>query len=192
MTDRRASPGVMPLFVERWSPRSFDGSVILQEELDLIFEAAALAPSSFNYQPWRFLYACREDKNWDRFLSLLIPFNAGWAKDASVLIFIISDRMSRKGDDVRPNHSHSFDAGAAWAQMALQATYMGYHAHGMTGIDMEKAQEELAIPVGYRLEAATVIGRRASPESLPEHLRDREFPTGRKPVSDIAIQGNFR
>lgn len=192
MNDRNASPGVLPLLVERWSPRSFDESNIPQAELDIIFEAAALAPSAFNHQPWRFLYAHRGDQNWNRFLNLLIPFNAGWAKDAALLIFIISDTMSRRGEEVRPNHSHSFDTGAAWALMALQATHMGYHAHGMSGIHLDDAKRELAIPEDYRLEAAVVIGRRASAERLSESLREREAPSSRKPVSEISGPGNFR
>ncbi len=192
MTTRKANPRVNRLFVDRWSPRSFDRSDMPQEDLDVLFEAAGWAPSAFNIQPWKFLYARRGDENWDRFLSLLIEFNQSWAKNASVLIFIVSAEKSGDGDDAKPNHSHSFDAGASWLQMALQATDMGYHAHGMTGIDFEKAREELGIPDGYRLEAAVAIGRRDAVEKLPEALQEREQPSGRKPVSEIAIAGNFR
>lgn len=192
MTTRQANPLVHQLFIDRWSPRSFDGSEIPQEDLDVILEAGGWAPSAFNYQPWKFLYARRGDANWERFLSLLIPFNASWAKDAGVLIFIVSDTQMGQGDDAKPLHSHSFDAGAAWAQVALQATALGYHAHGMTGIEFDKARSELGIPDDYRLEAAVAIGRRDAPERLPEGLREREVPTDRKPLGEIAVAGNFR
>lgn len=188
MTDVLDRPGVHQLLLDRWSPRSFDESAMPQHDLDVILEAAGRAPSAFNHQPWRFLYAHRGDANWERFLSLLVPFNASWAKDASVLIFIVSE--TTMGDN--PFYSHSFDAGAAWAQMALQATHMGYHAHGMTGIEFDKATAELAIPEGFRLEAAVAIGRRDVPERLPEGLRERETPSGRKPLSEIAWAGGFR
>jgi len=192
MTERNeASPRVENLIVERWSPRSFDASEIPQEDLDVIFEAGGWAPSAFNIQPWTFLYARRGDENWNRFLSLLVEFNQSWAKDASALVFIVSNRMQGRGEDKKPNHSHSFDAGAAWAQMALQATAMGYHAHGMTGIEFEKAEEQLGIPGDHRLEAAVAIGRKGPKENLPEGLQEREAPSGRKPVSEIAIAGNF-
>lgn len=193
MTDRTArNAAVLPLFVDRWSPRAFDESAIPDADLEAIFEAAGLAPSAFNYQPWRFLYAKRGDANWERFLSLLIPFNASWAKDAGVLIYIVSDTAMRKDDKADPSHSHSFDAGAAWAQMALQATALGYHAHGMVGLDFARANEELAIPEGFRIEAAVAIGKRDTPDRLPDGLREREKPSDRKPVSEIAIAGNFR
>jgi nitroreductase len=192
MTTRTAHPRVHQLFVDRWSPRAFDESQIPDEDLEVIFEAAGLAPSAFNAQPWKFLYARRGDANWDRFLSLLIPFNASWAKDAAVLVFIVSETTMQQGDNASPLHSHSFDAGAAWAQMALQATALGYHAHGMTGIDFDKAREELGIPEGFRLEAAVAIGRRDAPERLPEGLREKEVPSNRKPLSEVAFAGNFQ
>ena len=191
-THRNAHPRVHDLLVERWSPRAFDESAVPEEDLAVIFEAAGWAPSAFNYQPWKFLYARRGDANWDRFLSLLVPFNAGWAKDASVLAFVVSDTVLEKPDgSADPLHSHSFDAGAAWALLALQATALGYQAHGMAGVDFDKARVELGIPDRYRLEAGLAIGRRDSAERLPEGLREREVPSDRKPVSEIAIAGNF-
>ena len=98
----------------------------------------------------------------------------------------------QRGDSTSPSHSHSFDAGAAWALMALQATELGYHAHGMVGVDFDRARRELAIPDDWRIEAAIAIGRRDHPDRLPEALREREKPSGRKPVDEIAIAGNFR
>lgn len=191
MEVRNTDPRVLPLIAERWSPRAFDGSPIPQGDLDVILEAAALAPSAFNYQPWRFLYAHRDDANWELFLSLLVPFNASWANEAGLLLFIVSDSVMQQGEAANPSHSHSFDAGAAWAQMALQATALGYHAHGMTGIDFDRTKSELSVPDSFRIEAAVAIGRRASPEILPEGLRDREVPSDRKPVSSLASAGKF-
>jgi nitroreductase len=192
MTTRTAHPKVHQLFVDRWSPRAFDESAIPDEDLEAIFAAAGLAPSAFNYQPWKFLYARRGDANWERFLSLLVPFNASWAKDAAVLVFIVSDTKNRAGEAPTDFYSHSFDAGAAWAQMALQATFLGYHAHGMTGLEFDKARAELGLPDDIRLEAAVAIGRRDAPERLPEGLRDREVPSPRKAVGEIAFSGNYR
>lgn len=192
MTERsEASPRVESLIVQRWSPRSFDQSEMPPADLDVIFEAAGWAPSAFNIQPWTFLYARRGDENWDRFLSLLVEFNQSWAKNASVLVFAVSNRMQGRGDKKSPNHSHSFDAGAAWAMMALQATAMGYHAHGMTGVEFGKAEKELGIPEDHSLEAAIAIGRKGAKERLPEGLREKEAPSGRKLVSEFAKTGSF-
>lgn len=191
MNQRGAHEKIVPLIVERWSPRSFDETALPLEDLKVIVEAAGWAPSAFNAQPWSFLYALRGDENWDMFLDLLIPFNQGWADTAGALMFIVSDRGTTKSKDGSPSHSHSFDAGAAWANLALQATAMGYHAHGMTGIEFGKAEKALAIPDTHRLEAAVAIGRRAHPERLPEDLREKEQPSGRKPVDAILQPGSF-
>lgn len=184
---------VDPIFLDRWSPRAFDASEMPEADLHTLFDAARWAPSAYNYQPWRFLYARRGDANWETFLSLLVPFNAGWAKNASALVFILSDTLMHTGDPDQPfpSHSHSFDAGAAWAQLALQATRMGYQAHGMTGLDFDSARAALAVPDRFRIEAAAAIGRRIDPENLPDELRARETPSDRKPIAEIAHAGGF-
>lgn len=189
MTERTADPSILPLILERWSPRSFDGTPVPEGELLAMIEAAGWAPSAFNVQPWTFLYARPGDAHWDRFLSVLVPFNQSWAKDAGALLFIVSQETS--GSEGQPLYSHSFDAGAAWALLAIQAQHMGWHSHGMTGIDFDRAQTELAIPAGYRLEAGVAIGRKAPAERLPEGLREREAPAPRKPVAEIAVAGTF-
>ena len=51
------------------------------------------------------------------------------------------------------SHTHSFDAGAAWACLALQATRMGYHAHGMSGVDFDRVRTELDVPDRFRVDA---------------------------------------
>jgi nitroreductase len=191
MTGRIAHPKVEKLIVDRWSPRAFDGSELPQEDLEVIFEAAGWAPSAYNVQPWTFLYAKRGDANWDLFLSQLIDFNQSWAKDASVLVYIVSDTLMRSEKGNSENHSHSFDAGAAWVLAALQAQALGYHTHGMTGIKFGEAETALGIPADHRLEAAFVIGKAAGKEILPDFLQEREVPSDRKPVSEIAKPGKF-
>ena len=193
MADRLPDHPVNPLFLERWSPRAFDASEMPEADLLTMFEAARWAPSAFNSQPWRFLYARRGDENWERFLGLLIPWNRSWAHSASALIYILSDRLpfTDKAGAPATSHTHSYDAGAAWACLALQARLMGYQAHGMSGVEFERARAELAVPERYRIEAAAVVGRVGDPATLPEKLRAREVPSGRKAVGALAFPGNF-
>jgi len=188
---RRAGHPIDPLFLERWSPRAFTGEPIPLEILMTMFEAARWAPSSYNVQPWRFLFALRDTPDWPRFLALLIEFNQSWAKNASALVIVVSATTMRQGDAELPSHSHSFDAGAAWAQLALQATRLGWQAHAMVGFDQARATAELNVPDGFRVEAAIAIGRPGDPASLPEKLRARETPSDRKPLAEIALEGGF-
>lgn len=188
---RTAHARIEPLIVDRWSPRAFDGSEIPQEDLDVIFEAAGWAPSAYNVQPWTFLYARNGDANWDLFLAQLIEFNQGWARNASALVFVVSDRFMRSDKGNSENHSHSFDAGAAWALASIQALAMGYHTHGMTGIKFGEAEAALGVPEDHRLEAAFAIGRQAPKEILPDFLQERETPAPRKPLNEIVRAGRF-
>jgi len=194
MSPRQADHPVDPLFLSRWSPRAFDGSDLPDEDLATIFEAARWAPSAFNSQPWRFLYAKNGDADWERFLALLIPWNRAWAHSASVLVYILSDSLpftDKATGAPAPSTTHSFDAGAAWVSLAFQATRMGYHAHGMSGIQYDLARAELRIPDRYALDAACAIGRIGDPAMLDEKLRARETPSERKPQSELVFRGAF-
>ena len=194
MSPRRPDHEIDPLFLERWSPRAFDGSEVPDSDLAAMFEAARWAPSAFNSQPWRFLYAKRGEAEWETFLSLLVPFNQSWARTASVLVYILSDTMpftDKATGEPKESSTHSFDAGAAWISLALQATRMGYHAHGMSGIHSEEARATLRIPGRFALNAACAIGRIGDPAQLDEKQRAREFPSDRKPQAEFVQRGGF-
>jgi len=191
---RTADYPIDPLFLERWSPRAFTGEPISQADLMTMFEAARWAASSYNSQPWRFLYARRDTPSWATFLGLLNEFNQSWAKDASALVILISKATMRPpgADKDVPSHSHSLDTGAAAGNFALQATRMGWHVHGMVGFDMARAVSELHVPEGYRVEAAYAVGRQADKSKLPEALAAREAPSPRMPVASFAMEGGFK
>src|ERR1041384_4918300 len=192
MSEPQPHPPLAPISPARWSPRAFDRSILPDADLHTIFEAARWAPSAFNYQPWRFLYAKREGADWARFLSCFVRFNQGWAHNASVLIYICSDTlMEMKPGQTSPSHTHSFDAGAAWASLALQATMLGYHAHGMAGVEWDRVREELKVPERFRVDAACVIGRTGSLDVLDDKNRAREIPSDRRPVGETAFAGDF-
>jgi nitroreductase len=190
---RVADHAIDSLFLQRWSPRAFTGEAIPEAELATLFEAARWAPSAYNSQPWRFLAARRDTPHWEKFLGLLVPFNQSWAYRAAALAILVSaSEFQPPGDDKpAPLRSHSLDAGAAWAQLALQATRSGWYAHGMAGFDAERAAVELNVPAGHRVEIAIAIGRLGEKAILPEALQAREQPSGRKPVTEIAFEGGF-
>src|SRR5207245_4339755 len=97
--------------IDRWSPRAMSVEEISQEELMRLFEAARWAPSSFNAQQWRALYARRGTEHWQTFYELLVEPNKVWAKNAAVLIVFISRKMFDYNDE--PSITHSYDTGAA-------------------------------------------------------------------------------
>jgi nitroreductase len=59
---RKADYDILPLLLNRWSPRSMSGEPMTDDELLPLFEAARWAPSSYNAQLWRFIIARRQDE----------------------------------------------------------------------------------------------------------------------------------
>jgi len=186
---RKPGHEVDELFLDRWSPRAMSGEAVTEEELMTLFEAARWAPSSFNNQPWRILYARRDTEHWPTFLGLLVEGNRFWAKEAAALLLFVSKETFDHNGERYP--THSFDTGAAWENLALQATLRGLVTHGMQGFDYERARAELNIPEGFRVEAMAAVGRPGDPSTLPERVRAREAPSDRKPLSEITCEGPF-
>ena len=189
MSERAPEYPIHPIILDRWSPRAMSGEAMTREELFPLFEAARWAPSSYNAQPWRFIYAHRETEHWNTLFNLMIEFNQSWAKNAAVLVVVISRSTFEKNN--KPSPTHSFDTGAAWENLALQASITGFVAHGMQGFDYERAKKDLKIPDEYQVEAMVAIGKKAAKESLPSDLQAKEMPSLRKALDEIVMEGHF-
>ena len=186
---RKPEYDVDQIFLDRWFPRAMSGEEISKNELMSLFEAAKWAPSSYNNQPWRFLYAMRNTENWELFFNLMVEGNQAWTKNASALIVVISKRTFDNG---KPSRTHSFDTGAAWQSLALQGSIKGLVVHSMQGFDYDKARLVLNIPEDYEVEAMIAVGKPGRKENLPEKLKEREFPSNRKRLSEITLEGKFK
>ena len=189
MKQRKANYPISPIILNRWSSRAMTGEEISDETLMTLFEAARWAPSSFNNQPWRFIYAKRNSSYWQIFLGLLEPANREWAQNAAVLIVMVSHNVFDY--DGRPSRTHSFDTGAAWENLALQGSMLGLVVHGMEGFNYEKASQVLNIPEMYTVEAMAALGVYGNVEKLPKKLQDVDFPNDRKPLKEIIFEGSF-
>jgi len=186
---RKADHPIDKLFLDRWSPRAMTGEAIPQEDFISLFEAARWAPSSYNNQPWRLLYARRDSEHWSLFFDLLVEFNQDWAKNASALVLFISKtHFDFNGE---PAVTHSFDTGAAWENLALQGWLKGLVVHGMQGFDYERARTALNIPEGFQVEAMAAIGRPADPATLSNELREKETPSDRRKLEQTICEGPF-
>ncbi|HTX16900.1 MAG TPA: nitroreductase family protein [Candidatus Baltobacteraceae bacterium] len=191
---KRPAPADAPihdLISHRWSPRAFEARPVEREKLRSLFEAARWAASSYNAQPWYFIVGTKDDpENYKKVLDSFVEFNQSWAKNAPVVVLsVAAHKMPHDGSTNR----HAFhDVGQAAANLALQATALGLQVHQMAGIVPEKAREIFSIPPDYEAVAGFAIGYPDAPESLPDHLREREkAPRSRKPVSSFVFTGNW-
>jgi nitroreductase len=186
---RTADHPIDKLFLDRWSSRAMTGEPIPQADLMVLFEAARWAPSSYNNQPWRMLYAHRDGEHWPLFFDLLVEFNQRWARNAGALVLFISrTHFDFNGE---PSVTHSFDTGAAWENFALQGWLKGLVVHGMQGFDYERARTALNIPEGFQVEAMVAVGKPADPTTLSDDLRAKEVPSDRRKLDQTICEGPF-
>jgi nitroreductase len=187
---RKADYPILPLLLNRASSRALSGESVSELELNILFEAARWGASSFNEQPWRYIYAQQGDEQWQKFFDLLVPANQVWAKAAWVLMVVVSDKNFSFNGEFSP--THSYDTGAAGQNMALQGFSMGLIVHAIGGFDYARARDLLELPNQYAVEAMIAVGRPGSVSALPEKLQAREVLTTRKPVSDIVFRQYFK
>jgi len=181
---------VHDLIRDRWSPRAFANKPVEPAILASLFEAARWAPSSSNEQPWTYFVATKDDaENFAKTLSVLVEFNAAWAKDAPVLVIAVSRLNFQNG---QPNRNAFYDTGAATALLTVESTARGLAVHQMAGFDHAKAKQVFEIPADCEPIAAIAIGYPGDPSALPDKLRDREVaPRTRKPLTEFVMSGRW-
>lgn len=173
----------------RWSPRSFSDKPVTKEMISLLFEAARLAPSSRNEQPWSYYYAHRENTDaFNKLVELLTGNNPLWAKDAQLLIIsVLKKNYDYKN---RSNGSALHDLGAANMSLAIQAAEMGFQVHPMGGFDKEKATEYLNLnPENFEAKVMFAVGFPDESEPSSEDTEQRILQhQSRKQVVEFVFQ----
>lgn len=177
---------------DRHSIRVFDQSTIADADLELLFEAARWAPSSYNDQPWAFVYAKRENAAaFKAVFETLIDANRDWAHTASVLV-VACARVHRDRDGAA-NPMRHYDLGQAVAMLSVQATAMGFKLRQMGGFDRAAAGKALAIPETHEPTVAIALGRAGDPAALGEEVSKKEAaPRSRKDQSAFVHDGKWR
>jgi nitroreductase len=182
---------IHPILESRWSPRAFDAqATISTEEMTAFLEAARWAPSSYNFQPWRFIISRRGDVVFEKICEALSGFNQVWAPTASALVAVVVEQKT-EGHIFPP--IALFDAGLAVSQLTIEAHHQGFIVHQMIGFDKVKMNNTFDISGQRDCIVILAIGRQGPAENLPEGpARDREvLPRERYPLSDLIIQGDL-
>ena len=185
----KTETSVHPLIRKRWSPRAFSDKPVPEELLHTLFEAASWAASSYNEQPWQYLYAHRSNEaGFNRLLSCINEFNRAWAKEAGVLVLSLAQiHLVRNG---QPNRHYMHDTGAANTNLLLQAADLDIYGHMMGGFDYEKTVAEFDLNKdGLEPVCFMALGYLGDPEQLDEPLRSREqAERSRKPLNAFTQQ----
>lgn len=177
---------LLPALAERWSPRAYDASAVIDEQkLTAALEAARWSPSANNSQPWRFIVARRGSAEFDTIVEKLMGFNQLWAGSSSVLIVAVAEVEDEAGAERR---WATYDVGQAVAHLTIQAHHDGLHAHQMGGFDADGLRAAFDLDERFLPVSITSLGILGDADSLPEALRERELaPRSRQPLEDLLV-----
>jgi nitroreductase len=177
-------PQIAESINNRFSPMIFEDKSLNMDQVNTVFEAGTLAASSYNAQPWMFIYGEKGTSDYEELRSLLSEYNQVWTADATILVLTLARHLDEKGE---PNYFALYDLGQAVSSMAIQASHMGLQLHQMGGYDMVKAREVLNIPHEYITGSIFALGVPGDKSNLEGHFKERAHePRMRKPITEIS------
>jgi nitroreductase len=171
--------------------RSFDPVAITAELIKELSEAASLAASCFNKQPWQFVFVY-EKASLEKMHTALSKGNE-WAYDASMIVAV----AAKKEDDcvIKDGREYFlFDTGMAAAHLILRATELGLVAHPIAGFDPEKVRAILGIPADLTVITLINVGKHSeeiSPRLSPDQVKGEKERPPRKPPEEFAFHNRY-
>ncbi|SDM49533.1 Nitroreductase [Cryobacterium flavum] len=190
-TNRRADTAspLIEILAERWSPRAYDKSAVIDEAtLTTVLEAARWAPSGSNRQPARFIVARRGSASFVKIHDALKGFNQVWADSASVLIVNVA-QLPAEGE--RQNPWARYDLGQSVAHLSIQAQHEGLHTHQMGGFDGAAIAAAFDLTPEQDVVTVTALGVLGNADDLTAELREREVaPRTRLPLSELLLSND--
>ncbi len=75
--------------------------------------------------------------------------------------------------------------------LALQAQSMGLASHAMWGIEHNEIPQALNLPDNMQIQAIVAVGEPGNKDDLPEPLQQREQPSPRKALNELAFAGRL-
>ncbi len=167
---------------KRRALRAVSEEALDKEVLIRLAEAAHMAPSSTNNQPWRIITVV-DPKQLSEFRETLSEGNY-WAKKApAISAFVTNSTWSSQLDK---RDLAFFELGMAAMAYQIQATAENLIAHPINGFDNAKAKKVLGIGENEVLEILIVVGKPGDNSSLNEqHKKAETFKRERKPLESI-------
>lgn len=143
------------LITKRQSDRAYLEKQVEREKIERCIEAARLAPSACNAQPWRFIIVDDQElknKLADTTSNKLIPMNH-FTKQAPVYIVVVMEKgnlTSKLGSKIKNKHFPLIDIGIAAEHICLQAVEEGLGTCMIGWFQEESVKKILNIPASKR------------------------------------------
>lgn len=167
-------PVVHPAILHRHSPVQFDRDAVVSDvAVDTIVDAARLAPSAGNSQPWAFIVGRRGDRVHARIVRHLVGSSSRWAPDASVIVVNLA-RVLVEATDWEYSEFSRYDLGQAVAYMTLQAMAIGVDAHQFRAFDHDAVALDFGVPREWEVTSMTAFGIAAHAPGVSRDRRTRD------------------
>lgn len=172
------------LVARRQSDRAYEGKPVPREVLERIVDAARLAPSACNSQPWHFIVVDRPEVRSEAASALVSMGMNGFATQAPAFIVIVQKApnfTARLGGWIKNKHFPLIDCGIAASHIALAAAAEGLGSCIMGWFDEKRLKRLLGVPRSERVLLAVAIGYSAQPlrnkqrHALSEVMGDNKY-----------------
>ena len=164
------------LVLKRRSVRRFSDKPVKREDILACLEAARLAPSACNSQPWKFIVVDDPGKRArlaGRIFSGLYSMNE-FAKNAPVIIAVVSEKMkflAAVGAQVRKTEYYLTDIGIAGEHFVLRARELGLGTCWIGWFDEKALKEELGVPKDRKVDVVIALGYPAEDQVVPKNRK---------------------
>jgi nitroreductase len=179
---------LLDLLKHRKSVRNFLDRPVEREKIMMCLEAARLAPSACNSQPWKFIVVDDKqlkDKLCDAAFGGIYSINS-FCKMAAVIIVVISEKpkfLATIGGMFRGTKYYLIDIGIACEHFVLQAEDLGLGTCWIGWFDERAVKSILNIPQRKKIDIIVALGYYDRKKLGPEH--------GREPIDKIASFNSY-
>lgn len=154
------------LITHRYSVRDFDSKPVEKQKLEKVLEAARLAPSAVNLQPWHFLVV-QSPENLEKMFAF---YQRNWIRKAPAIILSCADHSQswKRGSDGKD--FADVDVAIAVDHMTLQAAELGLGTTWVCNFNAQKCAETLRLPLHIEPLVMLPLGYPAG-DKIPEKKR---------------------
>ena len=160
----------------RQSVRSYSNKPVEKEKLDQCLEAARLAPSANNSQPWKYIVV-DDDELKDKValatFDKIVKFNK-FVLQAPVIIVIVLEKpklVTQMGIEIKKREWPLIDIGITAEHFCLQAAELGLGTCMIGWFDQNRIQELLNIPAKKTIGLLITLGYPTDDYSLRKKIR---------------------
>jgi nitroreductase len=168
----------LQLAASRTSVRAYKAEKPSKDEIEYMLEAARLAPSAVNFQPWKFILVTQPEG----MSKLYECYPREWFKTVPCAIVACADHTQSWKRSADGKDHANIDVAIATEHICLAAEELCIGTCWVCNFDVDKCKESFNIPDGIEPVVMIPFGYPSS-DSKPEKKR--------KPLSEILVNESF-